>query len=77
MIFRFRKPTLHCSFCGKPSEQVGALVAGPRVHICDECIGLCVACLPLRSRLNAFATAFSPRKWRFGRAESREDPAKP
>ena len=27
-----------CSFCGKTSEQVRRLVAGPNVHICDECI---------------------------------------
>ena len=30
-----------CSFCGKTSEQVRRLVAGPNVHICDECIKLC------------------------------------
>ena len=30
-----------CSFCGKTSEQVRRLMAGPNVHICDECIMLC------------------------------------
>ncbi len=30
-----------CSFCGKTSEQVRRLVAGPNAHICDECILLC------------------------------------
>ena len=30
-----------CSFCGKTNEQVRRLVAGPNVHICDECILLC------------------------------------
>jgi len=30
-----------CSFCGKPNTQVAALVAGPGVYICDECVGLC------------------------------------
>lgn len=31
-----------CSFCGKPKEQVKALVAGPNgLHICDECIAIC------------------------------------
>lgn len=30
-----------CSFCGKSSDQVRRLVAGPNVHICDECITLC------------------------------------
>ncbi|RAY13008.1 hypothetical protein DPM19_21075 [Actinomadura craniellae] len=31
---------LWCSFCGKPSTEVSRLVAGPGVHICDECVGL-------------------------------------
>jgi hypothetical protein len=31
---------LRCSFCGKPSTEVAKLVAGPGVHICDECVGL-------------------------------------
>jgi hypothetical protein len=29
-----------CSFCGKPHTEVGRLVAGPGVHICDECVAL-------------------------------------
>jgi hypothetical protein len=33
--------TLHCSFCGKSQHQVQKLIAGPRVFICDECVGLC------------------------------------
>jgi hypothetical protein len=32
---------LRCSFCGKRQEQVQRLIAGPRVYICDQCIGLC------------------------------------
>jgi ATP-dependent protease Clp ATPase subunit len=63
-----QKATPFCSFCGKPSEQVSAMVAGPHVYICDECIGLCTACLPLRSRLNALAAMFSPWKWRHFRS---------
>ncbi|WP_423957279.1 ClpX C4-type zinc finger protein [Bradyrhizobium sp.] len=39
-----------CSFCGKSSQQVAVLVAGPHVQICDECIGLCMGYLPFRSR---------------------------
>ncbi|MBP3540435.1 MAG: ATP-dependent Clp protease ATP-binding subunit ClpX [Clostridia bacterium] len=31
----------HCSFCGKSSEQVHRMVAGPNVQICNECILLC------------------------------------
>src|SRR3954452_9684092 len=32
---------LKCSFCGKSQKQVKKLIAGPVVHICDECIDLC------------------------------------
>jgi hypothetical protein len=30
-----------CSFCGKPRTSDLRLVAGPGVHICAECVGLC------------------------------------
>ncbi len=30
-----------CSFCGKDQEEVGKLIAGPNVYICDECVDLC------------------------------------
>lgn len=30
-----------CSFCGKEQREVRKLIAGPTVHICDECIRLC------------------------------------
>jgi predicted DNA-binding transcriptional regulator AlpA len=33
-------PSTSCSFCGKTREQVGALIAGSGVTICDECIQL-------------------------------------
>jgi hypothetical protein len=36
-----RPPVLYCSFCGKSQHDVRKLVAGPGVHICDECIDLC------------------------------------
>jgi hypothetical protein len=29
-----------CSFCGKPDTEVGKLVAGAGVHICNECVAL-------------------------------------
>ena len=32
---------LFCSFCGKSQSQVGKLIAGPGVYICDECVRLC------------------------------------
>ncbi|WP_435875538.1 ClpX C4-type zinc finger protein [Nonomuraea fuscirosea] len=35
------KDNLHCSFCHKNSGDVNKLIAGPGVHICDQCVGLC------------------------------------
>jgi ClpX C4-type zinc finger len=32
---------LHCSFCGTSQSEVGRLVAGPGVYICDGCIRRC------------------------------------
>jgi hypothetical protein len=28
----------YCSFCGKKKNEVKALIAGPNVYICDECV---------------------------------------
>jgi ATP-dependent Clp protease ATP-binding subunit ClpX len=32
---------VRCSFCGKEAKDVRKLIAGPSVHICDECVTLC------------------------------------
>ncbi len=32
-----------CSFCGKHKDALSVLIVGPRVSICDECVGLCVS----------------------------------
>ena len=32
---------VRCSFCGKEARDVRKLIAGPKVHICDECVSLC------------------------------------
>lgn len=32
---------VHCSFCGKPQDEVYRLIAGPGVWICNECVELC------------------------------------
>jgi hypothetical protein len=37
---RAMKPP-YCAFCGKSQHEVEKLIAGPTVHICDECVGLC------------------------------------
>jgi len=36
-----RRKRLYCSFCRKPDQKVVKLIAGPGVHICDGCVGLC------------------------------------
>jgi hypothetical protein len=32
---------LRCSFCGKTDKEVGRLLGGPKVLICDACVGVC------------------------------------
>ena len=32
---------LRCSFCGKSEKELARLLGGPRVYICDECVGAC------------------------------------
>ncbi len=39
--FEHNGPDCNCSFCGKNQDEVGKLIAGPDVYICDECIDLC------------------------------------
>lgn len=36
-----RPETPKCSFCGKPQGEVERLIAGPGVHICNQCVALC------------------------------------
>jgi hypothetical protein len=36
---------LFCSFCGKSEHAVNKLIAGPKVHICDECVDCCIEIL--------------------------------
>lgn len=35
------KRVLRCSFCGKSESQVEKLIAGPKVYICESCVGTC------------------------------------
>src|SRR5579862_6347615 len=49
--------TASCSFCMKAYTDVGTLVAGPGVYICDECVALCgqlVASKPKSTRPRQF-----------------------
>ena len=36
---------LRCSFCSRSESEVAKLIAGPKVHICDACVGVCNAIL--------------------------------
>ena len=36
---------VRCSFCGKPQDAVGRLIAGNGVYICDQCVDLCMSIL--------------------------------
>ena len=40
-LVKARRKPLYCSFCGKEQADVGYLVAGPNVFICNECVELC------------------------------------
>lgn len=33
---------IYCSFCGKPQDMVGRLIAGTGAYICDQCVELCM-----------------------------------
>jgi ATP-dependent Clp protease ATP-binding subunit ClpX len=36
---------ISCSFCAKPAPEVGKIIAGPGIYICDECVRLCTEIL--------------------------------
>jgi hypothetical protein len=35
---RITRKTLDCTFCQRSQREVARLIAGPRVHICDDCV---------------------------------------
>ncbi len=39
MAKRFNQKIVKCSFCGRDGSEVGSMIAGPDVYICDICIG--------------------------------------
>jgi len=55
----------YCDFCGKSEDAVRAIVAGPKVDICDECVSICVDILanppapPPESKTEAEKVAFA------------------
>ncbi len=46
-----------CAFCGRPQNQVGQLIAGPGVHICDACVELCATMVKASAPGNAAPAA--------------------
>lgn len=44
-----RLARINCSFCQKTAAEVASMIAGPGVFICDECVGLCVEILKVKS----------------------------
>ena len=40
-MYHFRAGSF-CSFCCKSEHEVAQLITGPNVHICDECVEMCV-----------------------------------
>ncbi len=39
------KIATRCSFCQKLAPEVGKLIAGPGIYICDQCVRTCVEIL--------------------------------
>lgn len=33
--------TVRCSFCAKDEHDIDKIIAGPGIHICNECVQLC------------------------------------
>src|SRR5262249_48553858 len=36
-----KRRSLRCSFCRKSDKEVEKLLGGPKVYICDACVGVC------------------------------------
>ncbi|MGZ3715903.1 MAG: aspartate carbamoyltransferase catalytic subunit, partial [Ktedonobacterales bacterium] len=67
--------TARCSFCGKRYDEVMRMIAGPNgVHICNECVALCVGILDETAERQAPAESGQRSTWRI-RSSSGEPPA--
>ncbi|MDX2127461.1 MAG: ATP-dependent Clp protease ATP-binding subunit ClpX [Chloroherpetonaceae bacterium] len=53
---------IHCSFCGRSSDEVMSMVAGPGVFICDRCIQSSVEII--KNDISALSTRRKPKKGR-------------
>jgi hypothetical protein len=54
------EPPLRCSFCNKAQTDVQKLIAGPKVFICDECIGVCNDIIAYDASIERPPTAATP-----------------
>jgi hypothetical protein len=36
------RSAVRCSFCLRQAPEVGKMIAGPGIYICDQCVGACV-----------------------------------
>lgn len=43
-----------CSFCGRSEYDVEKLIAGPSVHICDNCVRLCMSIVEKKAKVYEF-----------------------
>jgi ATP-dependent protease Clp ATPase subunit len=43
--------TIMCTFCGKSSDMVARVVAGPGVYICNECVQLCIEVMEVEGQI--------------------------
>lgn len=60
MFSRKKDDTLRCSFCGKSQDEVKKLIAGPSVHICNDCIDICNEIIADDRQASEPATADAP-----------------
>jgi hypothetical protein len=63
-VWRTRRvrPDAVCSWCGRPPSEVAKLIAGPRVYICDACVGEAEAASAGRAGAGGMFTSSLPRR---------------
>ncbi len=66
------KNTLYCSFCGKSQNEVGSLIAGPTVFICNECVELCQDIIEERGDVRINSVRIGPALFRAQMADLKE-----
>jgi hypothetical protein len=61
-MWRARRPRADavCTWCGRPPSEVAKLIAGPRVYICDACIGAAERAARGREATRSFSVTVRP-----------------